>query len=208
MALLVGMSRIASICLLVALYTINVHSELGLEVGLEIGVDEDKELDNRRLTKSMAASKKTQKKSKTELDKIMNTKTQHLHALKSSSFKFYIDEFNANDRELYPQYIRNNETWNFLEINIPFFECSDKTIERAYYFRWWTYRKHIKQVVKKNRKSFFVISEFLPEVPWSGKYNTISCAAAHHIKEGRWYVSNLFCFFFMVLEYDDIYFIP
>jgi glycogen debranching enzyme len=31
-----------------------------------------------------------------------------------------------------------------------------------------------------------VISEFLPEVPWAGKYNTISCAAAFHFYEGRW----------------------
>ena len=26
----------------------------------------------------------------------------------------------------------------------------------------------------------FVITEFLPDVPWAGKYNTISCPAGHH----------------------------
>ena len=31
-----------------------------------------------------------------------------------------------------------------------------------------------------------MITEFLPEVPWSGKHNTISCPAGHHFYEGRW----------------------
>lgn len=40
-----------------------------------------------------------------------------------------------------------------------------------------SYRKHI----------FFyddvghVVTEFLPTVPWAGRYNTIPCAAGHHI---------------------------
>ena len=32
----------------------------------------------------------------------------------------------------------------------------------------------------------FVISEFLADVPWAGKHNTINCAAVHHFNEGRW----------------------
>ena len=32
----------------------------------------------------------------------------------------------------------------------------------------------------------YVITEFLPDVPWAGIYNTISCAAMHHLQEGRW----------------------
>jgi Mannosylglycerate hydrolase MGH1-like glycoside hydrolase domain len=27
---------------------------------------------------------------------------------------------------------------------------------------------------------------FLPDVPWAGEHNTISCAAGHHFREGRW----------------------
>ena len=44
-----------------------------------------------------------------------------------------------------------------------------------------TYRKHIKQT-----PDGFVITEFLPQVSWSKKYNTINCAAGHHMYEGRW----------------------
>ncbi len=65
--------------------------------------------------------------------------------------------------------------------NIPLFECPDKELEKTYYFRWWTYRKHIQKT-----PDGFVITEFLPSVNWAGKYNTISCPAAHHFYEGRW----------------------
>jgi len=106
-------------------------------------------------------------------------------ALQADSFKHYIDEFNRNDEELYAQHIPNDKTWEFLEENIPQFECPDKDIERIYYFRWWTYRKHI-----KNTPDGFVITEFLPKVPWSGKHNTINCPAGHHFYEGRWLHDN------------------
>jgi len=101
--------------------------------------------------------------------------------LNPQSYKHYIDSFNANDNELYPGTIPNSDSWLFLSQNIPFFDCPDTTIEQTYYFRWWTYRKHIKSTSKG-----YVITEFLPNVPWAGNSNTISCAAAHHIYEGRW----------------------
>lgn len=101
--------------------------------------------------------------------------------LKAENYKIYIDEFNADDNENYKGYYSNDSAWSFLKSNIPLLDCPDKNLELTYYFRWWTYRKHIKQTPEG-----FVVSEFLPEVSWSGKYNTISCAAAHHIYEGRW----------------------
>ena len=93
----------------------------------------------------------------------------------------YIDKFNNNDVELYQQFISNAEAKTFILDNVPLIDIPDKDIEETYYFRWWTYRKHI-----KNTKDGFVITEFLPEVYWSKKHNTINCPAAHHIYEGRW----------------------
>ncbi len=101
--------------------------------------------------------------------------------LQPEAFKPYIDQFNRDDEELYAQLIPNAKAWEFLRENIPLFECPDKDIERTYYFRWWTYRKHIEQT-----PDGFVITEFLPPVGWAGKYNTINCAAGHHFYEGRW----------------------
>ncbi len=101
--------------------------------------------------------------------------------IKSDKLKNYIDRFNKNDDEIYKQFIPNDEALLFLSKNIPIIDLPDKEIEETYYFRWWTYRKHI-----KNTADGFVITEFLPDVNWSKKHNTINCPAAHHIYEGRW----------------------
>jgi hypothetical protein len=101
--------------------------------------------------------------------------------LQSANFKHYVNSFNADDETLYPGYITNGAAWNFLKDNAPLFDCPDKSIEEMYYFRWWTYRKHIKRT-----PDGFIITEFLPEVPWSGKDDSIVCAAGHHLYEGRW----------------------
>jgi len=98
-----------------------------------------------------------------------------------SVVKNYVLAFNQNDEDIYAQAIPNSEAADFLEKNIPRLDYPDKALEEIYYFRWWTYRKHI-----KSTPDGFVITEFLPQVPWSGKYNTISCPAAHHFREGRW----------------------
>lgn len=64
---------------------------------------------------------------------------------------------------------------------IPRFDCPDSLIERTYYFRWWTYRQHVRRTPLG-----WIVTEFLPDVPWAGLYNSISCAAGHHFYEGRW----------------------
>lgn len=101
--------------------------------------------------------------------------------LRAENFKHYVDAFNAADEELYKGAIPNAEAWSFLRDNIPLFECPDKALEEIYYFRWWTYRKHLKKT-----PDGFLVTEFLPDVPWAGKDNSINCAAAHHFYEGRW----------------------
>lgn len=96
-------------------------------------------------------------------------------------FKKYVEEFNSHDDELYKNDIPNSEAYEWLAERIPLFECSDKEIEKTYYFRWWTYRKHI-----KSTPDGYAITEFLPNVPWAGKHNIINAPAGHHFYEGRW----------------------
>ena len=93
----------------------------------------------------------------------------------------YVERFNAGDDELYSNAIPNSAAADFLAANVPRFECPDKDIERTYYFRWWTFRKHLRKT-----PSGWVITEFLPPVGWAGKENTISCPMGHHQAEGRW----------------------
>ena len=93
----------------------------------------------------------------------------------------YFDSFTRTDDELYTNSIPNSAASKWALSGIPRFECPDAEIERTYYFRWWTYRKHLKRT-----KSGWVVTEFLPSVPWAAKENTISCALNHHVAEGRW----------------------
>ena len=101
--------------------------------------------------------------------------------LNSDALRTYVGTFNGKDHTHFGQAISNEAAADWMARNVPLFECADKDIEEIYYFRWWTYRKHIKET-----PDGFVITEFLPKVNWSGKHNTISCPAAHHFREGRW----------------------
>ncbi|MDQ3812572.1 MAG: glycoside hydrolase [Armatimonadota bacterium] len=78
-------------------------------------------------------------------------------------------------------------SWAWPQQNAPLFECPDKAVEEIYYYRWWTYRKHIKQT-----PAGFVVTEFLVPVSHAGPYNTISCAFGHHLAEGRWLRDQMF----------------
>ena len=93
----------------------------------------------------------------------------------------YVNEFNTRDNEYYVQDIANAKAGEWMFENIPLIDIPDKVIEEIYYFRWWVFRKHI-----KNTEDGYVITEFLPRVPWSGKHNTIIAAAGHHITEAKW----------------------
>ena len=110
---------------------------------------------------------------------------ESVHLLQYDDYKHYISTFNQNDNELHVTDIPNSESWSFLSSNIPLLDVPDKQLEETYYFRWWTYRKHIRKVFFTPTIPY-VITEFLPNVTWSGVYNTIPCAAAHHFREGRW----------------------
>jgi hypothetical protein len=108
----------------------------------------------------------------------------------------HVAAFNAADEETVRQHVPNAAAAQWLNRNIPLFECPDREIEEIYYFRWWTYRKHVRETPEG-----FIVTEFLPDVGWSGAYNSIPCAAGHHIREGRWlrdrtYLNDYLSFWF------------
>ncbi|MBI1338086.1 MAG: hypothetical protein GC164_14160 [Phycisphaera sp.] len=92
-----------------------------------------------------------------------------------------VSQFNASDDQSVVQAISNEDSLAFLRENVPLLDCADRQLLTTYYFRWWTYRKHIQKTPEG-----FAITEFLPKVGWAGQYNMISCALGHHIYEGRW----------------------
>ena len=98
-----------------------------------------------------------------------------------SILRDYVMQFNSDDNETHKQAISNQDAFAFLLEQIPLFACPDKELEKIYYFRWWVYRKHIKQTPVGH-----IITEFLPSVSWAGPYNSINCPVGYHIREGRW----------------------
>lgn len=77
--------------------------------------------------------------------------------------------------------------------HFPWFEADDEDLEEAFYFRMYSYHNHINQTADSAGgtgghlpERFSYVTEFYPHVPWAAKYNTIPCAAGHHIHEGRW----------------------
>src|SRR6266545_1193343 len=104
-----------------------------------------------------------------------------MQILDPDQFRHYVDRFNADDVEDVVNLIPNVAAWDWISANVPLFECPDKSIEQIYYYRWWTYRKHIKQTPVGR-----VVTEFILPVKHAGIHNTVSCALGHHIAEGRW----------------------
>ena len=95
--------------------------------------------------------------------------------LKLDSFAHYIERFNSMEDENVTNCISNAESWSWLKKEIPFFECPDPEVEEMYYYRWWSFRKHLERTPKG-----FVFSEFLTRPA------PISSALGHHVMEGRW----------------------
>jgi hypothetical protein len=104
-----------------------------------------------------------------------------LALLKPATFAPYFERFNAMEDENVTNFISNAQSLEWLQRNIPWFECPDREVEELYYFRWWSFRKHLVQTTNG-----FVVTEFLTPVRHAGIFNTISCAAGFHLAEGRW----------------------
>ena len=101
--------------------------------------------------------------------------------LDPDSFRHYVEAFNADFKEEVVNFIPDAQAWEWMRANIPFFTCPDRDLEEIYYYRWWTFRKNIKQT-----PAGFLITEFLKKVNHASEFNALSCALGHHIAEGRW----------------------
>ena len=99
--------------------------------------------------------------------------------LDSERFRHYFSEFTDDERQMLGQ--SEPLQWAWFDANIPWLDVPDKDLEEIYYFRWYSFQKHIKRT-----PDGFVIDEFKDDVPWAGSFNTISAAAGHHLREARW----------------------
>lgn len=110
-----------------------------------------------------------------------NVQNQSYSLLSEDILREHVSYFNQMDEEGVVNYISNAESADWLAANVPLFEAPDSTLEQIYYYRWWTFRKHLKQT-----PAGFVLTEFIRPVGHDGNFNTISSALGHHLYEGRW----------------------
>lgn len=101
--------------------------------------------------------------------------SDNMTVLKPDSFARYIEHFNSMEDENVTNLVSDADSWGWLKKEIPFFECPDPEVEEMYYFRWWSFRKHLEQTTNG-----FVFTEFLT------RPTPISSALGHHLMEGRW----------------------
>lgn len=98
-----------------------------------------------------------------------------------NDFAHYARYFNNMEDENIAQAVPNAAASEWMRQNIPLFTCPQQNFEEMFYFRWWSFRKHIKET-----PAGFAFTEFLVERSYADKYNLIACAIGHHINEGRW----------------------
>lgn len=125
--------------------------------------------------------------------------SQKTSVLSTDDLKSYVGQFNTDDKEeAVINLIPNAQSFEWLSANIPLFDCPDSAIERIYYFRWWSYRKHLKKTPEGH-----VFTEFITPMNHAGKYNAISSGLGHQINEGRWlhnqqYIKDYINFWFFI----------
>ena len=67
--------------------------------------------------------------------------------------------------------------------NIPFLEVPDREIQDVYYYRWSTYKRHIRYT---DTATGHILTEFHNAPGYAAPLGGIVAAAGHHIYEGRW----------------------
>lgn len=129
--------------------------------------------------------------------------TAQAGVLGTDELKAYIDEFRADDRWYFNvatdaevslqnkgtyggQAVKNADAYDYLKDRIPLLDIPNADIEKTYYYRWWTYRKHIKNIGTAQTPNR-IVTEYIDPVDWADSgSNAIAAPVGHHLYEGRW----------------------
>ena len=105
--------------------------------------------------------------------------------LKPSDYRHYIDTFRDQEREATGKLYEGEggeDTWDWMQSEVPWFDSSDKRFEEMYYFRWYAWKKHLVKTPQG-----YIITEWLPKPEMTdGSYGALPDAAPFHIAEARW----------------------
>jgi hypothetical protein len=99
--------------------------------------------------------------------------------LHPDDYSHYVNQFAADEREATGQ--QPVDEWPWIAVNIPFFNSSNKQFEEMYYFRWYSFQKHVEETADYG----FLVTEWLhrPDLSQNG---VLPDAAPFHLGEARW----------------------
>ena len=99
--------------------------------------------------------------------------------LNPAEYHHYVAQFASDERAATGQ--EPADEWPWIEANIPFFDSSDKRFEEMYYFRWYSFEKHVEHTADHG----YLITEWLhrPDIAYNG---VLPDAAQFHLAEARW----------------------
>jgi hypothetical protein len=103
--------------------------------------------------------------------------------LKPADYRHYVDLFHEQEREATGKLYEGEggeDTWTWMQHEIPWFDSSDKQFEEMYYFRWYAWKKHLVKT-----PAGYIITEWLPK-PAMADFGALPDAAPFHIAEARW----------------------
>lgn len=80
-------------------------------------------------------------------------------------------------------YLSGVDDPGWYESNIPFVDLPDATMQSVYYYRWRTYKEHLRYT---DPQDGWISTEFLDCCGYAAPYQAIDAAAGHQITEGRW----------------------
>jgi len=95
--------------------------------------------------------------------------------------QFSVDGLNGLKYARETAYVGNELAFDWMQRNVPYFDCPDEAFREIYYFRHWMNRLHL-----KNNGTNFVVSEFIGRTPWADTNNVIVCPAGHQFSWLTW----------------------
>ena len=100
--------------------------------------------------------------------------------LKPADYRHYVTTFREQEREATGKLYEgegDEDTWTWMQREIPWFDASDKQFEEMYYFRWYAWKKHLVKT-----PTGYIITEWLPK-PAMADFGALPDAAPFHIAE-------------------------
>lgn len=95
--------------------------------------------------------------------------------------QFCVDGLNGLKYARETAYVGNELAFDWMQRNVPYFDCPDDAFREIYYFRHWMNLLHL-----KNNGTHFVVSEFIGQTPWADTNNVIVCPAGHQFSWLTW----------------------